>query len=106
MLPSPGRFFHDSMNILQTPHIYSGVEMALWDLLGKRLQQPVYRLLGYDRAFAKQAYVVVPFAQTPEETHLRMRKAHDAGYTAVKTGWNGFWGWKFPRRPQPTCRRP
>lgn len=87
--------FHDSMNILQTPHIYSGVEMALWDLLGKKLQQPVYRLLGYDRAFAKQAYVVVPFAQTPEETHLRMRKAHDAGYTAVKTGWNGFGGGNF-----------
>jgi len=81
---------HDSMNILQTPHLYSAVEMALWDLLGKKLQQPVYRLLGYDRAFAKQAYVVVPLAQTPEETHRRMRKARAAGYTAVKTGWNGF----------------
>ncbi|MBS3647619.1 mandelate racemase/muconate lactonizing enzyme family protein [Pseudaminobacter sp. 19-2017] len=84
------RVLEDSMNVLQAPHVYSGVEMALWDLLGKKCEEPVYRLLGYDRAFAKQPYVVIPFAATPEETFGRMRQARQAGYRAVKTGWNGF----------------
>ena len=84
------RVFQDSMNVLQAPHVYSGVEMALWDLLGKKCQEPVYRLLGYDRAFAKQPYVVVPFGTTPEETFERMSDIRRAGYGAVKTGWSGF----------------
>ena len=82
------------MNVLQTPHIYSGVEMALWDLLGKKLGEPVYRLLGYDKAFAKQAYVVVPFAATLEDTFGGC-DIREAGYRAVKTGWNGFGGGDF-----------
>jgi L-alanine-DL-glutamate epimerase-like enolase superfamily enzyme len=86
------RVFQDSMNVLQAPHVYSGVEMALWDLLGKKCQEPVYRLLGYERAFAKQPYVVVPFSATPEETFKRMDHIRRAGYGAVKTGWGGFGG--------------
>nr|WP_234894198.1 hypothetical protein [Sinorhizobium fredii] len=42
--------------------------MALWDALGKKLEEPVYRLLGYERAFPKQPYVVQPFASAPEQT--------------------------------------
>ena len=86
------RVLEDSMNVLQAPHVYSGVEMALWDLLGRKYEEPVYRLLGYERAFAKQPYVVIPFAATPEETCDRMRQTRQAGYRAVKTGWNGFGG--------------
>jgi L-alanine-DL-glutamate epimerase-like enolase superfamily enzyme len=84
------RVWQDSMNVLQAPHIYSGVEMALWDLLGKKCDEPVYRLLGYEKATAKQPYVVVPLAATPEETFDRMRQIRRTGYRAVKTGWNGF----------------
>jgi L-alanine-DL-glutamate epimerase-like enolase superfamily enzyme len=84
------RVGQDSMNILQAPHIYSGVEMALWDLLGKKCEEPVYRLLGYDKAFGKLPYVVVPFATTPEMTFERMRQIRQDGYRVVKTGWNGF----------------
>lgn len=84
--------FNDSMNVLQAPHVYSGVEMALWDLLGKTRQEPVYRLLGYDKAFSKLPYVVVPFASTPSETFRRMQAIRQMGYRAVKTGWNGFGG--------------
>ncbi len=82
----------NSMNVLQTPHIFSGVEMALWDLLGKMRQEPVYRLLGYSNAFPKLPYVVVPFAPTPQETFRRMRDIRASGFHAVKTGWNGFGG--------------
>lgn len=86
------RVSQDSMNVLQAPHVYSGVEMALWDLLGKKCQEPVCRLLGYDKAFGKQPYVVAPFAATPEETFERMSHIRQAGCRAVKTGWNGFGG--------------
>jgi len=37
----------------------SGVEIALWDLLGKALEQPVYELLGYSRAEPKTPYASV-----------------------------------------------
>lgn len=84
------RVFQDSMNVLQAPHVYSGVEMALWDLLGKKCEEPVYRLLGYDKVFDKQPYVVVPFGTTTEQTFERMSLIRQAGYRAVKTGWNGF----------------
>jgi L-alanine-DL-glutamate epimerase-like enolase superfamily enzyme len=32
------------MNLLQTPHPFSSVEMALWDLVGKANEEPVWRL--------------------------------------------------------------
>ncbi|WP_296745420.1 enolase C-terminal domain-like protein [Mesorhizobium sp.] len=79
-----------SMNVLQAPHVFSGVEMALWDLLGKMHQEPAYRLLGYREAFPKVPYVVMPFASTPQETFRRMEQIRASGFHAVKTGWNGF----------------
>ncbi|HEX9843767.1 MAG TPA: mandelate racemase/muconate lactonizing enzyme family protein, partial [bacterium] len=42
-----------SLDLLQTPHTLSGIDIALWDLLGRRLGEPVWRLLGYPRAHPK-----------------------------------------------------
>ena len=33
-----------SLDLLQADHTLSGIDIALWDLLGKRLAEPVYRL--------------------------------------------------------------
>ena len=38
---------HKSLMIAQTPHTFSGIEVALLDLLGKKEQCPIYSLLGY-----------------------------------------------------------
>src|SRR5258708_37056532 len=38
---------HNSFDLLQANHTLSGIDIALWDLLGKKLCEPVYRLLGY-----------------------------------------------------------
>jgi L-alanine-DL-glutamate epimerase-like enolase superfamily enzyme len=78
---------YDSMDLLQAPHTFSGVEMALWDLLGKKTFEPVWRLLGYQRSFAKRAYASQLFGDTPQETFERARSARAEGFLAVKFGW-------------------
>ncbi|NUQ63183.1 MAG: mandelate racemase/muconate lactonizing enzyme family protein [Pirellulales bacterium] len=80
----------NSLDLLQADHTLSGIDVALWDLLGKRLGQPVYRLLGYDRAHPKLAYASVLFGQTPELTFAKARTQRQAGYRAVKFGWGPF----------------
>src|SRR5688572_23738103 len=37
----------NSLDLLQADHTLSGIDMAMWDLLGRRRGEPVYRLLGY-----------------------------------------------------------
>ncbi|MGE3985849.1 MAG: mandelate racemase/muconate lactonizing enzyme family protein, partial [Dehalococcoidia bacterium] len=62
------------------------VEMACWDIVGKALGQPVWRLLGGKvrdrvRAYANGWYTV---ERTPEEFHASARRVIDRGYTALK----------------------
>jgi galactonate dehydratase len=62
------------------------VEMACWDIMGKALSQPVYRLLGgavRDRikAYANGWYTV---ERTPEEFHAAARRVVERGYRALK----------------------
>lgn len=85
-----GEVRRNSMDLLQAAHTWSGVEMALWDLLGKRRDLPVWRLLGYEQSSAKRPYASLLFGNTPEETYERGRAAVAAGYGAVKFGWGGF----------------
>ncbi|WP_255808492.1 mandelate racemase/muconate lactonizing enzyme family protein [Leucobacter aridicollis] len=82
----------NSMDLLQAAHTWSGVEMALWDLLGKHHGLPVWQLLGYEQNLSKQPYASLLFGATPEETYKRGNDAVAAGYTAVKFGWGGFGG--------------
>lgn len=62
------------------------VEMACWDIIGKSLNQPVYKLLGgavRDRikAYANGWYTV---ERTPEEFHAAALKVTAKGYKALK----------------------
>ncbi|MDW8444384.1 MAG: hypothetical protein RML45_08810 [Acetobacteraceae bacterium] len=79
-----------SMDLLQAAHLWSGIEIALWDLLGRLHEVPVWRLLGFDRAGRKRAYASLLFGDTPEETLRRGRAARARGFTAVKFGWGPF----------------
>jgi L-alanine-DL-glutamate epimerase-like enolase superfamily enzyme len=81
---------YDSMDLLQAAHTFSGIEIALWDLLGHRLGEPVWRLLGYETAAPKLAYASQLFGDSPEETGRRARAAREAGFRAVKFGWVNF----------------
>lgn len=62
------------------------VEMACWDIIGKALNQPVYRLLGGAvrdsiPAYANGWYTV---ERTPEEFHAAATQAIKKGYRALK----------------------
>jgi L-alanine-DL-glutamate epimerase-like enolase superfamily enzyme len=75
---------------LQADHTWSGIEIALWDLLGHRLGEPVYRLLGVPRAFPKLPYASLLFGDTPAETLAKGRAMRARNFRAVKFGWGPF----------------
>lgn len=80
----------NSLDLLQADHTFSGIDMAMWDLLGKRLGVPVWQLLGFERAFPKRPYASQLFGDTPEETFALARETAGEGYTAAKFGWGPF----------------
>ena len=64
----------------------SVVEIACWDIIGKALNQPVYRLLGGKcrdeiKAYANGWYRV---ERTPAEFHAAAKKVLEKGYKALK----------------------
>jgi len=77
----------NSLDLLQADHMLSGIDIALWDLLGKRLGEPVWRLLGYERTYPKLPYASMLFGATPQATLEKGRAACRAGYRAAKFGW-------------------
>jgi L-alanine-DL-glutamate epimerase-like enolase superfamily enzyme len=79
-----------SLDLLQAEHALSGIDIALWDLLGKRLDEPVHRLLGYQWAHPKRPYASVLFGDVPEETLDKARSLRAAGFTAGKFGWGPY----------------
>jgi L-alanine-DL-glutamate epimerase-like enolase superfamily enzyme len=81
---------YNSMDLLQAAHIWSGVEIALWDVVGKQLGQPVWQLLGYSRAYPKLPYASMLFGETAQETLQRSKAACAQGFRAVKFGWGPF----------------
>jgi L-alanine-DL-glutamate epimerase-like enolase superfamily enzyme len=80
----------NSMDLLQADHALSGIDVALWDLLGHARGEPVYRLLGYPAAYGKLPYSSLLFGDTPQETYQKARSARDGGFRAVKFGWGPY----------------
>jgi L-alanine-DL-glutamate epimerase-like enolase superfamily enzyme len=68
-------------------HAMSGIDVALWDIKGKALGVPVWRLLGGGFHKSIRCYASSLFGKTPEQTGEIARHVRDQGFTAVKFGW-------------------
>lgn len=62
----------------------SGLDLALWDLKGKRLDAPVLDLLGGAATESLPVYASLPPLRTPAALQRETQRALDAGFTAVK----------------------
>lgn len=83
------RALRRALDIQHVHHAFSAADIALWDVLGKRLDEPVWRLLDGPaaRPRPKRPYASSLFGDTPEETRDRAARSRAAGFDAVKLGW-------------------
>src|SRR6476659_2149424 len=67
-------------------HTISGIDIALWDLIGQVAQQPVGRLLG-----GRYREKVMPYASVlmdaPEALAAKLESIRSQGFRAFKIGW-------------------
>jgi L-alanine-DL-glutamate epimerase-like enolase superfamily enzyme len=68
-------------------HAISGIDIALWDIKGKAMGQPVCELLGGRRRDRVRAYASVLMPETPDRVRARVGEILGLGFTAFKLGW-------------------
>lgn len=70
-------------------HTISGIDIALWDILGKALDQPVGRLLGGTYRKRAKPYCSL-LMEEPEVLAETLASYRDQGFRAFKIGWGPF----------------
>jgi L-alanine-DL-glutamate epimerase-like enolase superfamily enzyme len=70
-------------------HTISGIDIALWDLLGQVTRQPVGRLLGGRYREKVKPYASV-LMEAPEALASKLRTIRSQGFRAFKIGWGPF----------------
>ena len=70
-------------------HAISGIDIALWDILGKVTGQPISRLLGGRRRETIKPYGSLLMAE-PAVLRQRLEEAMARGFKALKIGWGPF----------------
>lgn len=94
MFATPHDYRHPGMD--RTPAM-SAIEMALWDIIGKATNQPIYNLLGGQYHEKLRAYAYMPSEgvwDQPEKAGDIAHQLLDQGFTACKTD-------PFPTFPYP-----
>ncbi len=70
-------------------HAISGIDIALWDLLGQACGQPVGRLLGGRYRERVRPYASI-LMQEPGAMRAELQAIHAQGFRAFKIGWGPF----------------
>lgn len=70
-------------------HAISGIDIALWDLMGKACGQPVSRLLGGNYRQRIKPYGSILFDE-PGPLKDRLHETVARGFRAIKLGWRPF----------------
>jgi len=68
-------------------HAISGIDIALWDIKGQALGEPICELLGTPVRDRVRAYASRLMPDTPEEAAEAVAELVDASFTAIKLGW-------------------
>jgi len=80
-------FFYEYMDV--NPYL-GGIEMAMWDALGRKLEVPLYKLLGGKGMDAVPVAYAVGILDD-EESREHARRALDDGYGVLKTKGGRDW---------------
>jgi L-alanine-DL-glutamate epimerase-like enolase superfamily enzyme len=68
-------------------HVMSGIDMAIWDIMGKASGKPVHKLLGGSYTDKVRAYASALMPENKEEVKRMTELYVSQGYTAIKYGW-------------------
>src|SRR5438094_5471343 len=70
-------------------HTISGIDIALWDIFGKKCNQPVSRLLGGNYRTRIKPYGSILFDEAPA-LRRKLEATVARGFKAIKMGWRPF----------------
>jgi D-galactarolactone cycloisomerase len=70
-------------------HAISGLDIALWDILGQACKQPVSRLLGGNYRDRIKPYGSILFDE-PDALRETLESVVERGFKAIKMGWRPF----------------
>lgn len=71
-------------------HAMSGVDIAIWDIIGKAAGKPVHKLLGGRFHDKLRAYASMLMPDTEEEVRSKAKEYMARGFTAIKFGWGAL----------------
>ncbi len=65
----------------------SGADIALWDIIGKACNKPIYKMMGGGYRTKIRAYASMLMPNTPAEAAAKAEKWASKGFTGLKLGW-------------------
>ena len=75
------------LDIQQLDHAVAGADIAMWDVLGKHIGEPVWKLIGHEASHKKLPYASVLFGDNPAETRAVADSIVERDFRAAKFGW-------------------
>jgi L-rhamnonate dehydratase len=68
-------------------HVMSGIDMAIWDIMGKATGKPVHKLLGGSYTDRVRPYASALMPETEGEVTRMVEEYAGLGFPAIKLGW-------------------